>query len=164
MDVLCLCPVSGLSIALCPMSCLVSVSCPVSLSCLWFAQRQCPVSGSCLIHGVNKTAGKASYLTEQTFIWLVRTRQGYFQAFLDALASLDFKLWVGQSVTDLPLVKASASTGLSELFSKEVLSIIENIFFGRVMHPHHSDQPSVWSSISWAAQESQALWKLFSPN
>ena len=34
MDVLCLCPVSGFSIALCPMSCLVSVSvsCPVSVS------------------------------------------------------------------------------------------------------------------------------------
>ena len=56
--------------------------------CLCLAQCQCPVSGcsahklgSCLIHGVNKTAGKTSYMTEQTCPWLVRTRQGYFQAF-----------------------------------------------------------------------------------
>ena len=93
-DVLCLCPASGLSIALCPMSCLVSVSCPVSVSCLCLAQCQYPVSGSCLIHGVNKTAGKASYLTEQTFIWLVRTRQGYFQAiFFQRKCSQSFQMY-----------------------------------------------------------------------
>ena len=38
--------------------------------------------------------------------------------FLDALASLDFKLSVSQSLSDSPFssIKASASTGLSELF------------------------------------------------
>ena len=40
------------------------------------------------------------------------------QPFLDALASLDFMLSLRQSVSDSPLssIKASASTGLSELF------------------------------------------------
>ena len=38
--------------------------------------------------------------------------------FLDALASLDLKLSVSQSLSDSPFssIKASASTGLSELF------------------------------------------------
>ena len=36
--------------------------------------------------------------------------------FLDALASLDFKLSVTESVSDSPFFTASASTGLSELF------------------------------------------------
>ena len=39
--------------------------------------------------------------------------------FLDALASLEFKLSVSQSVSDLPF-SASASTGLSELFRKNL--------------------------------------------
>ena len=40
------------------------------------------------------------------------------EIFLDALASLDFKLSVSQSLSDSPFssIKASASTGLSELF------------------------------------------------
>ena len=38
------------------------------------------------------------------------------QNFLDALASLDFKLSVSQSLSDSPFFTASASTGLSDYF------------------------------------------------
>ena len=46
------------------------------------------------------------------------------ETFLDALASLDFKLSVTQSLSDSPFssIKASASTGLSELFVSNLLS------------------------------------------
>ena len=44
--------------------------------------------------------------------------------FLDALASLDLKLSVSQWVSNSPFssIKASASTGLSELFEMDVIS------------------------------------------
>ena len=44
--------------------------------------------------------------------------------FLDALASLDFKLSVSQSLSDSPFssIKASASTGLSELSLRQSVS------------------------------------------
>ena len=44
-----------------------------------------------------------------------------YHSFLDALASLDFKLSVRQSLSDSPfsIIKASASTGLSDYFSTE---------------------------------------------
>ena len=50
--------------------------------------------------------------------------------FLDALASLDFKLSVSQSLSDSPFFTASASTGLSDYFDYKGGPVWDsNIFF-----------------------------------
>ena len=53
--------------------------------------------------------------------------------FLDALASLDLKLSVSQSLSDSPFssIKASASTGLSELL------YVDHVLNFRIYSPHY---------------------------